>query len=476
MKASNESILDPRVAIAELPSPAYSASRQGEDEISSALHRAAQSLQWADDARGPLGKVIHPGARVLVKPNLVLHENRGPWGIEPLVTHPSLIQAAVEAALSAGASEVMVGDAPIQGCDFERLLASTGLDQWAEQLMKREPRFKGIRDFRRTTCELVDGVRVASENRQSEDRFVLFDLGCHSLLEPITDGNGSFRVTCYDPQLMARTHAPGRHQYLVARDVIDADVIVNLPKLKTHKKAGVTCALKNLIGINGNKEYLPHHRIGGAEAGGDCYPGQSQIKRALEFVYDQQNSSNSFSRNKLWNKAVVPLYLALRLTGGDKLGVEGAWSGNDTIWRTCLDLNRILLYGRSDGTLADEPQRTVVHLVDAVIAGQGDGPLAPQPLPLGLLLAGRNAAAIDYVGAHLLAYNPANIPISDRAFEKFDWPIALFKQHEILLTGDWESGAANEMLASRERQTTVLHPEGWRSAAKSCAAAAASHG
>jgi uncharacterized protein (DUF362 family) len=60
---------------------------------------------------------------------------------------------------------------------------------------------------------------------------------------------------------MAKTHHPGVHQYLVAKEVIEADIIINLPKLKTHRKAGVTCALKNLIGINGNKEYLPHHRV-----------------------------------------------------------------------------------------------------------------------------------------------------------------------------------------------------------------------
>jgi len=36
--------------------------------------------------------------------------------------------------------------------------------------------------------------------------------------------------------------------------------------LKLHRKAGITCALKNLIGINGNKEYLPHHRLGGSQA------------------------------------------------------------------------------------------------------------------------------------------------------------------------------------------------------------------
>src|SRR6185295_10457402 len=91
---------------------------------------------------------------------------------------------------------------------------------------------------------------------------------------------------------------------------------------------------------------------------------------------------------------------------GDELSVEGSWSGNDTIWRTALDLNRILVYGRADGTLADSPQRRVLHIVDAVIAGQGDGPLSPSPLPLGLLVAGENPAAVDWVGAILLGYDP----------------------------------------------------------------------
>ncbi len=181
---------------------------------------------------------------------------------------------------------------------------------------------------------------------QNEDRFVLFDLGRDSLLEPITDGSGSFRVTCYDPRLMARTHAPGRHQYLVAKDVMEADVIINLPKLKTHKKAGVTCALKNLIGINGNKEFLPHHRAGGSRSGGDCYPGASLVKRALEYSLDRQNQTASFVGGRLWREVAVNLE-RISIRSGDELGVEGSWAGNDTVWRTGLDLNRILLYGRA---------------------------------------------------------------------------------------------------------------------------------
>src|SRR5581483_2235578 len=116
-------------------------------------------------------------------------------------------------------------------------------------------------------------------------------------------------------------------------EIIDADVVINLPKLKTHKKAGITCALKNLVGINGNKEYLPHHRVGGLESGGDCYPGKSVMKTALEFALDQQNMATSHISGKLWNEVATNLDRVLRYSG-DTLGVEGSHSGNDTVWRT----------------------------------------------------------------------------------------------------------------------------------------------
>jgi hypothetical protein len=98
--------------------------------ISDALSRVAAHMQWSD-GQGPFGAVIRRGARVLIKPNLVLHRNHGTGGLEPLVTHRSLISAVVETALLAGASEAVVGDAPLQSCDFSNLLASTGLDAWA---------------------------------------------------------------------------------------------------------------------------------------------------------------------------------------------------------------------------------------------------------------------------------------------------------------------------------------------------------
>jgi len=465
-KTAAEMCFDPRVAVAELEAARYPQTPEAENPIAAALARVARELEWDDPERGAFGNIIEPGARVLIKPNLVLHENQGAGGFEPLVTHQSIVRAAVEAALRAGAGEVVVGDAPIQSCDFTKLLARTGLDEWSRELMAREPRFKGIRDFRRTTCVLVNGVRVSTENLQSEDNFVLFDLGGESLLEPVTDERRSFRVTWYDPRLMARTHHAGKHQYLVAREVIDADVIINLPKLKTHKKAGVTCALKNLIGINGNKEYLPHHRLGGAATGGDCYPGESKVKRALEYVADQQNLSSSRAAGHVWHGFTFVL-TRLSWMQGDKVGYEGSWSGNDTIWRTCLDLNRILLYGRADATLADKPQRKVLHLVDAVIAGQGNGPLSPDPLAMKMLLAGQNAAAVDWVGAYLLGYEPRRIAIAREAFGKFRWPLVKFGQGEVEVRGDAGKGRADEVLRERAQRAQVVHPVGWVDAAMS---------
>jgi hypothetical protein len=358
----------------------------------------------------------------------------------------------------------VVGDAPIQTCDFAKLLEFGDLATWADELKKSDRRFKGVKDFRRTTSTYVNGVRVADENVLPEDEFVLFDLGAESLLEPITDEKDDFRVTCYDPRLMAKTHGRGRHRYLVARDVIAADVVINLSKLKTHKKAGITCALKNLIGINGNKEYLPHHRLGGTNLGGDCYPGDSKIKRMLEYTADRQNTSDSASKEKAWNVVATQLNRMLHLAG-DKLGIEGSWSGNDTIWRTGLDLNRILLYGELDGGMSSTPRRRVVHLVDAIVAGQGDGPLAPQPLAMGLLFAGNNAACVDWFGAQLLGYDPQLISIVREAFASFEWPIATCRPEEITVSGDWGSGKTDDVI-EKQMLPNVLHPVGWRDAAR----------
>ncbi|MBK7626716.1 MAG: DUF362 domain-containing protein [Bacteroidales bacterium] len=66
--------------------------------------------------------------------------------------------------------------------------------------------------------------------------------------------------------------------YRVSRTVVECDVFINLPKLKTHKKSGITCCLKNLVGINTYRNYLPHCSLGTKRKGRPIYPFRNKTK------------------------------------------------------------------------------------------------------------------------------------------------------------------------------------------------------
>jgi hypothetical protein len=221
---------------------------------------------------------------------------------------------------------------------------------------------------------------------------------------------------------MKDAHRPGFHAYCVSNDVLEANVVINVPKLKTHKKGGITAALKNLVGINGHKSYLPHHRQGSTAEGGDEYALRDRNKwaqsRLLDFVYQEGTAK---WRQRLASLAVTGLAAAGRLTRKD--GTEtGSWYGNDTLWRTCIDLNRILLFtdgngefGGTDSTCT--PLRRVFHLVDGIYGGDCDGPLAPNPRPSGVLLAGTAAPYVDLAAALIIGFPWRRIPLIRAAFE-----------------------------------------------------------
>jgi hypothetical protein len=84
---------------------------------------------------------------------------------------------------------------------------------------------------------------------------------------------------------------------------------------------------------------------------------------------------------------------------------SGAWYGNDTAWRMVDDLNRIFLYAGSDGVIHSDRQRRFFALVDGIVAGEGNGPLAPDPRRLGLIIAGDNAWAVDVICASVIGFD-----------------------------------------------------------------------
>ena len=366
------------------------------ERVASLVRRAllAGGLGQSDPER-PLADLIRPGDSVLLKPNWVLHRNEGSGGEECLTTQPEFVLAALDEVLAARPGRVVIGDAPIQSCEWRQLLT----EEYEERLRKRAQRAGvplEVLDFRRIVMHLGAAVTHVRKEARETEHYVLFDLGSDSMLEEITTGEKRFRVGHYDPNELARSHHPGRHQYLMCREAFSADVVLSLPKLKTHCKVGLTGSLKNLVGMNGNKDYLPHHRAGGSATGGDCYPGRCVAKQGAEQLEDAANRRIGQRGHTLWHQLGRAAKLLARGSGGR---MTAAWHGNDTCWRMVLDLNRALRYGRPDGTMADTPQRRLHSLTDAILCGQAEGPLRPQPLPVGAVSFSSDPIAAEIVHA-----------------------------------------------------------------------------
>lgn len=369
----------------------------------------------------PLGDFLRPGQRALIKPNWVMHKNAGGESEEALITHTSVIRVLIDYVLLAldGRGRVDIADAPLQGCDFGAVRRIARIDELLDLYRVEAPHVEfQVLDLRKTTLRRWEedlGTHQQSQQRGDPRDYTLVDLGRESLLADIDGRAGRFRVTMYDHRLMHQHHAEARHEYLLANSVFDADLVINVPKLKTHIKAGVTAALKNLIGINGHKEYLPHHTNGCPATGGDQYPHRSYVKPVRNWVDDRywrivaQDLPSSRFR-KVLSVAGRALRLPSHVLDRDNL-MDGGWSGNDTIPRTALDINNALyFFDTADFDTADEnrrrlssePLRCALHIVDGVVAGEGHGPLRPSPKQARLVMGGWNPLTIDACAGRLI--------------------------------------------------------------------------
>jgi len=311
-----------------------------------------------------------------------------------------------------GKGEIIIADAPLQNCDFDNLKKETHLLDIVTQFNDKYPNINVvIEDWRITTIKNSGAyVRNVQKFRltdmdEVQKEYTVVDQGVDSLLEDISEYSYRFRVTKYKPSILQSHHAKGRHEYLITNRVLEADFIVNLPTLKTHIKAGITCAMKNLVGINGHKEFLPHHIKGSYFEGGDNYATTSWFKSKYEDLYDYvwENINNlSVIKRKLLMKTLDYLWMLSKLFGSENISA-GSWMGNDTIWRTTLDLKHIAYFG-------GVKSRKILTIVDGIIAGEGEGPLEPSPKPLGILVAGENPAYVDAVVAKMMGYVIARIP------------------------------------------------------------------
>jgi uncharacterized protein (DUF362 family) len=132
------------------------------------------------------------GKRILLKPNLVEFESS-----TSINTHPMLVHAAYEAFLSLGAAAVRIAEGP---------------------------------GHRRNTLDLADAAGYFQTVPKFEDAFVdlnLDDVACVRPERPIS----------------------GMGKWYLPKTALQADLVVSMPKMKTHHWVGATLACKNLFGV-----------------------------------------------------------------------------------------------------------------------------------------------------------------------------------------------------------------------------------
>jgi len=386
---------------------------------------AARLLEPEIAAATPGDRPIH----VVVKPNWVQHRAESSDSWDALITSPDLVEQVVRAvaALTRGRALVSVCDAPHTYADFDAILERGALGQRLAHIRSEWPALHlEILDLRRERWIVHDSVVVRREPNAEDPRsYTAVDLGRRSCLYRHR-GEGRFYGADYDRQGVNLHHHGDRHEYLLAGTPLEADLFINLPKLKTHRKTGITAALKNLVGINGDKNWLPHHTDGCPADGGDERPVvgwsdwvETRIKPLVQAATLRAPALGG------------PLYRMARrrgalLDGGGPTIRNGNWQGNDTCWRMALDLNRALLFANRDGTLrtASQPKRYFC-IIDGIIGGEGNGPTDPDPVFSNVLIAGGNPAEVDAVAARVMGFDLERLPIVCHAFDAHSLPIGV---------------------------------------------------
>lgn len=221
---------------------------------------------------GGLEAFITPGQTVLIKPNLF-----SPHAPEDAVTtHPELVRQVVRLCFAAGAGRVWVGDSPVGTHNERELWSRTGM------------------------TAAIAGTAAELKTWQVKQA-------------PLNCGDDILAI----PEWYS-----------------EVDVIISMPKLKTHCLTTMTCGLKNVYGI-----------VSG------------QAKAQFHLKYPSPLTMSAF---------LVRVFAAFK------------------------------------------PRLTIA---DAVVAMEGNGPAHGSPLPVGVLLASRDAVALDAVACTALRIAPESVPM-----------------------------------------------------------------
>jgi uncharacterized protein (DUF362 family) len=471
----------------------------------------------------PLAEIVSPGDTVVLKPNFIkeCHETK-PDEWEQVITHGSVIRAVCDYVLLAlkGKGKIIICDAPQTDSSFDKICRVSGTKNVVDWYNSWSEIKINLLDLRKEEWQSKDDVIINRQKLSGDpEGYVAVNLGKKSEFYGINPKHGFYGAD-YDTSVTHKHHHDDVHEYLLASTVMNADVVINLPKLKTHKKTGITCAIKNLVGINGDKNWLPHYVLGSPENGGDQFP-KSGIKESSERVL-MTSLKKILYRSPRWvNQLFRPVKKIGKIIFGDthKIVRSGNWHGNDTTWRMAVDLNKCFFYfdtsqnkvsvkvplsrggsaamgdvragvrlatpkarcqenspflkvGKGDsssewqenspfegglrGMSNPKSSRKYLALIDGIIAGEGEGPLAPDAKPCGLIIAGQNPVAVDATCAWLMGFDINKIQFTNQTFKLKEIPLTNFPAEDVDILSNEKNGRENSVNCKMSKHSNSI--------------------
>jgi uncharacterized protein (DUF362 family) len=220
------------------------------------------AVRKAADVAGGWQAIVTPNSKVLIKPNLCQPE---PSGVG-LVTDCRLTEAVTKMVLESGPESVIIGDGAGAGYDFS---GSVSTDE----------------------AFILSGTSAVAHRYGVELRNLNRDA-----FEEVSIGR---------PYVMKKVK--------IARTVLESDVIINLPIMKTHIRTLVTLSLKNMKGVMPGVEKRKTHRLGLDKAIADL---NSVVKSNYVFV------DALAAMQGLWEYPHDRVEMGLILAGADPVAVD----------------------------------------------------------------------------------------------------------------------------------------------------------
>src|SRR6185369_1605966 len=217
----------------------------------------------------------------------------------------------------------------VEGCEIEKVTEPLGVAPLVRHLQRQHGNlsFLDLRTFRVAPHFALDdvhrfgrswnlGLLVRTKLPGDPRGYRTVDVADRSFFAGWHVPSSRLRFHRSHPDTPVPHHQGGHHEYSIPGTVLNADVVINVPKMKTHKKTGVTLSLKSVIGLTNEKYWLPHFTAGDPGAGGDEYDRAQSLADRVE---------NKLSRFPL--PGDNSLLARAPKVGGPPKVIDGSWEG-----------------------------------------------------------------------------------------------------------------------------------------------------